>query len=63
MASGQRIYGLGEVVRKLHVAEYEIHNLFRLGKLDKADFAMIAGKRIFTEAQVREIARLLGGKG
>lgn len=62
MANEKRLYGLGEVCAKLGVAEYAVHRLFRDGKLRRDDFQQVSGRRLFTEAQVRQIAKLLSDK-
>ena len=62
MTNGSKLYALGDVCRKLQVPPHAINYLFNKGALDKADFAMVAGMRLFTEAQVRQIARLLSDK-
>lgn len=62
MMREQRLYGLGDVCRKLQVAPHKINWLFTRGDLNRDEFTMVSGKRLFTEAQVRQIARLLGEK-
>ena len=56
------MYGTQEVCAKLKVAEFRIAYLIRTRKLKSEEIKMIGGSRLYTEAQVKEISRLLGGR-
>lgn len=55
----EKKYTTSDVSRILNVKEYEIVYLFRSGRLNKQDFPLLAGRRLYSENDIDIIRNAL----
>ena len=56
----EKFFSIGDIQKIVKVPYIRLNYLFQSGKLNKDDFGMVGGNRVFTEADIEKIREALG---
>lgn len=55
----QKKYTTSDVCKRLNLKSYEIDYLFNSGRLNKADFPLLGGIRLYSENDIEKVRKAL----